>query len=182
MTQRSARATEEAPGFAARVLDQVVTAAVGLLPHGPGANELKAALLAVRGARVGRRAKLWSGVWMDRFDRLWIGDDVTVGKDAILVCGGGVQIGHRAMVGHGSKLISAGHRIPEGRAPMRFAGLVYGKVTIGDDSWVAAQAVVLPGVTVGEGAIVAAGAVVTRDVPPFAVVAGVPARVVRIRS
>jgi acetyltransferase-like isoleucine patch superfamily enzyme len=52
-------------------------------------------------------------------------------------------------------------------------------VVIEDDVWLGTNAVVLPGVRVGQGAIVGAGAVVTRDVPPFAVVAGAPARVIR---
>lgn len=55
-------------------------------------------------------------------------------------------------------------------------------VVIGDRVWIAYRAVVLPGVTIGEGAVVAAGAVVTKDVPPFSVVAGNPARVVRQRN
>lgn len=53
------------------------------------------------------------------------------------------------------------------------------KVTVKRGAWVAAHAVILPGVTIGEGAIVAAGAVVSRDVPPYTVVAGNPARPVR---
>jgi len=53
-------------------------------------------------------------------------------------------------------------------------------VVIGDDAWIGAGAILLPGVTVGRGGIVGAGAVVTKDVPPFAVVAGVPA--MRIRT
>lgn len=53
-------------------------------------------------------------------------------------------------------------------------------VTIEDDAWLGAGAIVLPGVTVGRGAVVGAGAVVTRDVPPFAIVGGVPARVLRL--
>lgn len=57
-----------------------------------------------------------------------------------------------------------------------------GEVVIGDRAWIAYRAVVLPGVTIGEGAVVAAGAVVTKDVPPFSVVAGNPARVVRQRN
>jgi maltose O-acetyltransferase len=52
-------------------------------------------------------------------------------------------------------------------------------VVIEDDAWLGTSAVVLPGVRVGRGAVVGAGAVVTRDVPPFAVVAGAPARVIR---
>lgn len=53
--------------------------------------------------------------------------------------------------------------------------------TIGNDVWIGADAIILDGVTVGDGAIVAAGAVVTRDVPPYALVGGVPARIIRYR-
>jgi len=56
-----------------------------------------------------------------------------------------------------------------------------GDTTIGNDVWLGYQALVLPGVTIGHGAVVAAASVVTRDVPPYAVVAGNPARVVRMR-
>lgn len=52
-------------------------------------------------------------------------------------------------------------------------------IVIGDKVWIGANATVLPGVTIGKGAIVAAGAVVHRDVPPFTVVGGVPARILR---
>lgn len=56
-----------------------------------------------------------------------------------------------------------------------------GGVTIGHDVWVGARAMILSGVTIGSGAVIAAGAVVTRDVPAYAIVAGVPAKVVRYR-
>lgn len=54
-------------------------------------------------------------------------------------------------------------------------------VKIGSDVWIGAGAIILPAVTVGDGAIIGAGAVITRDVPPYAVVAGVPAKIVRFR-
>lgn len=54
-------------------------------------------------------------------------------------------------------------------------------VVLGNDVWVGANAIILPGVKIGDGAIIGAGAVVTSDVPPYAIVAGVPARVLRYR-
>jgi virginiamycin A acetyltransferase len=57
----------------------------------------------------------------------------------------------------------------------------YKRITIGNDVWIGARAVILDGITIGDGAIVGACAVVTKDVPPYAVVAGVPARVIRYR-
>jgi acetyltransferase-like isoleucine patch superfamily enzyme len=56
-----------------------------------------------------------------------------------------------------------------------------GNITIGHDVWIGTHALILSGVTIGNGAVIAAGAVVSRDVPPYAVVGGVPARLIRMR-
>lgn len=57
----------------------------------------------------------------------------------------------------------------------------YQEIAIGNDVWIGARAMILDGVTVGDGAVVAAGAVVTKDVPPYAVVGGVPAKIIKYR-
>jgi acetyltransferase-like isoleucine patch superfamily enzyme len=62
-----------------------------------------------------------------------------------------------------------------------FDGEEYKKVEIGNDVWIGARATILDGVKVGDGAVIAAGAVVTKDVPPYAIVGGVPAKVIKYR-
>ncbi|SCH02904.1 Streptogramin A acetyltransferase [uncultured Clostridium sp.] len=53
--------------------------------------------------------------------------------------------------------------------------------TVGNDVWIGCNVVVLPGVTIGDGAVVAAGSIVSKDIPAYAIVAGVPARVIKYR-
>jgi acetyltransferase-like isoleucine patch superfamily enzyme len=167
---------------AKNIADYFVNLCLMCLPHAPITNSIKCELMALRGAKVGHRVKLLQGVWVDRFSSLTIGNDVSIAKDVIVVAIGGMNIGDRTMIGHGSKLISSGHKIPENRESMRFSGAYLKEVTIEDDAWLGTQVVILPGVTIGRGAVVAAGAVVTKDVPPFAVVGGVPATIIKMRD
>jgi acetyltransferase-like isoleucine patch superfamily enzyme len=99
------------------------------------------------------------------------------------VCGtGGVTIGSDCLFGPGAKIIAAGHRFDDAERLIIDQGHEFREVRIGDGVWVGAGAVILPGVAVGSGAVVAAGAVVADNVPPNAVVAGVPARLLRMRG
>jgi acetyltransferase-like isoleucine patch superfamily enzyme len=92
---------------------------------------------------------------------------------------GGLEIGRDVMMGPDVTIITQDHKPT---SDGRFFGYERGKVTLEEDSWIGARAVILKGVTVGRSAIVAAGAVVARDVPPFTIVAGVPARVLKKRA
>lgn len=87
-----------------------------------------------------------------------------------------VVLGDNATVSQGVKLCTAGHDISS-----RTMDLTYKPITIGANSWVAGWSIILPGVTIGEGAVVAAGSVVTKDVEPWTVVGGNPARVLKKR-
>lgn len=164
------------------LLDFLVELVVGWLPHDSISARVKRALLRARGAKVGRGVKIWRNVWIDRPAHLEIGADVTLGRSVIILTEGGVTIGARAMIGHGAQIVSAGHRIPlDPHEPMRFSGVDASPIRIAEDAWVGAGAIILGGVVVGRGAVVAAGAVAAKDVPDHAIVAGVPARVVKSR-
>jgi acetyltransferase-like isoleucine patch superfamily enzyme len=95
---------------------------------------------------------------------------------------GGVRIGRDVLLGPFVQIFSENHRFDDPDAPIIEQAVQRAPVVIEDDVWIGASAVILAGVVVGAGAIVAAGAVVRSDVPPGAVVAGVPARVVGRRG
>ena len=80
-------------------------------------------------------------------------------------------------------IITRNHRFDRTDIPMMEQGFEPERpVTIGDDVWIGDRVMILPGVTVGTGSILAAGAVVAEDVPDYAIAAGVPARVIRLRE
>ncbi len=90
---------------------------------------------------------------------------------------GGIRIGRNVVIASHALLITADH---DPQAP-DFAGRL-GAIVIGDRAWLGSRVTVLKGVTIGTGAVVSAGAVVTTDVPPWTIVAGVPARAIGSRS
>ncbi|MBS4016793.1 MAG: acyltransferase [Dechloromonas sp.] len=113
---------------------------------------------------------------------LLVGDDVDFALGVIVTTSGGVEIGDRVLIGYRTQILSANHRVPDGMERIFDAGHVRKRVTIGSDVWIGANCIILPGVSIGRGAVVAAGSVVSKNVEPFTVVAGVPARVVRRRN
>ena len=91
------------------------------------------------------------------------------------------MVGKRVGIGPGVKIITSMHEEAGRELPILDAPIAFQPVTIDDHADIGVGAIILPGVTVGRGAQVGAGAVVTRDVPPYSVVAGSPARVLRER-
>jgi maltose O-acetyltransferase len=99
-----------------------------------------------------------------------------LGVRAQILGEGGLEVGRDVMMGPDVTIVTQGH----GAALQRgFDGFLRAKVTIEQDAWIGTRAVILKGVRIGRGAIVGAGAVVSKDVPPFAVVGGAPARELR---
>jgi acetyltransferase-like isoleucine patch superfamily enzyme len=114
---------------------------------------------------------------------LQIGAASWIGQAAFLHSAGGLTVGRRVGIGPHVCILTSTHADPgrDHNMAIMDGALEFAPVTLEDGCDVGTGAIVLPGVTVGKGAQIGAGAVVTHDVPPFAVVAGNPARVLRQR-
>jgi acetyltransferase-like isoleucine patch superfamily enzyme len=140
----------------------------GRLPVVHGGGRIRVGRLALRGATVAVELGARSG------GELTIGDRTFVNQGASLVARCGIAIGEDTRIGDGVAIYDSNHHPLEEGAEVHAA-----PVRVGRNVWLGRGAIVLPGVTVGDHSVVAAGAVVGQDVPPRALVAGNPARVVR---
>ncbi|MBN1976915.1 MAG: acyltransferase [Anaerolineae bacterium] len=108
-----------------------------------------------------------------------IGSDSLIGEYCVIRGPGGVNIGDRVYLSPAVHIYSSNHECGDPDVCFIDQGITAKGVTIEDECWIGAMAVVLDGVTIGRRSVVAAGAVVTKDVPPHSLVAGVPAKVIR---
>lgn len=115
---------------------------------------------------------------------LEIGNHVSLGEYSHVTCARRVVIGNGVLTGRFVLITDNGHgnSLPEETETPPLARKVHsnGPVVVGNNVWIGDKATILPGVTIGEGAVVAANAVVTKDVPPYAVVGGCPAKVLKM--
>jgi acetyltransferase-like isoleucine patch superfamily enzyme len=128
------------------------------------------------GMKVGTGCVIRRGVYFGSPNELELGDGSFLGR-ASLYCTGGVKIGRNVNVSDGVVIVTAKHDVNSPKF-----GASYVPIRIEDWAWIATNAIVLAGVTIGEGAVVAAGAVVTKDVPPYSIVGGNPAKVIGERK
>lgn len=110
-------------------------------------------------------------------NRVKFGKGVFLNHSAILSASGGIEFEDGVMVAPGARIATINHDLNN-----RHTIYTYGKVTIKKNAWLGMNVTVCPGVTIGRYAVVGAGAVVTKDVPDYAVVAGVPAKVIRMQD
>ncbi len=117
-------------------------------------------------------------------EKLIIGDNVWIGPGVTIHANNGVKIGSDVMIASGVRIISFNHGFEDLMKPMKDQPDQKSDkpIIIGDDVWIAENAIILKGVTIGNGAIVGAGAVVTKDVPAYGIVGGNPAKLIKSRK
>lgn len=133
---------------------------------------------------LGPRCVLQPDVWLNvgaDSARLEIGAYTFLGRGVEIEVSSRVVIGRGSLIAPGVFITDHNHNTALGK-PMFEQPCIAAPVMIGDDVWIGANAVILPGVAVGNGAVIAAGAVVNGNVPPNAIVAGVPAKIIKFRE
>lgn len=129
------------------------------------------------GMRIGKGVCLMRGTMVIRPDQITIGDRCIIGFNCFLGGEGTIQIGHDVNIASFSVLLGGYHDIDD----PTFRSIL-NPIIIEDHAWLATRVTVTGGVKIGRGAVVAAAAVVTREVPPYHVVGGIPAKKIRERN
>jgi maltose O-acetyltransferase len=150
------------------------------------ANRFRAWLCRFMFKKCGKHILVDRGAWFGFFNILGfnieIGDHSCIGPNAQLEPGGGLVIGEYVIMGPEVVILTGSHRYDDVTRPIQLQGSRLDPVIIEDDVWIGARVIILPNVRIGRSSIIGAGAVVTKDVPPFSVVAGNPAKVRRMRD
>jgi acetyltransferase-like isoleucine patch superfamily enzyme len=122
-------------------------------------------------------AHIFSGAWLDTRGNLTIGENTVINQRCHLDNRGGIEIGANVSISPEVHIITADHDVQHPMCIGRVA-----KVVIQDYVFIGSRATILPGVVIGKGAVVAACACVTKDVPPYTIVGGVPAQTIKERN
>jgi acetyltransferase-like isoleucine patch superfamily enzyme len=93
-----------------------------------------------------------------------------------------IIIGHNVMIAQAVSIRDTDHKYADIDTPMLKQGIITAPIIVGDDVWIGYGVSILKGVTIGSGAIIAAGSIVTKNVPPYSIVGGVPAKIIKMRS
>jgi acetyltransferase-like isoleucine patch superfamily enzyme len=130
----------------------------------------------------GQNVTILPGLRIASPKRLFIGSNCYFNEGVFITAAGTVRIGDWVGIGPDAKIWSVNHKFSDPDVPFQLQGWDHKEVVIEDDVWIGANAFIMPGVHVGKGAIISANTVLLKSVPPYAVMAGNPGRVVGWRK
>lgn len=143
---------------------------------------LRYAVYKVLFKKLGKNAVVMEGTKILYFENIEIGDYCSLNEQCYLHGKGNISIGSWVRIGRNVSLLTVDHIFAERSTKIKKQGISISPIIIGDDVWMGANSIILKGVTIRNGAVIAAGAVVTKDVPEYAIVAGVPAKIIGWRG
>ncbi len=173
------RQSEESPEYAAyanTLFQEAIQIGMEINNRYHTPEELRAFMERLTGKKIDDTFRLFPPFYTD------FGKNITIGKDVFINSGchfqdqGGITIGDGSLIGHNVVLATINHDLD----PRNNRKNHYAPIIIGNHVWIGSNATILPGVTIGDWSVVAAGAVVTKDVPSYTVVGGIPAKVLKI--
>ncbi|MBD2384522.1 acyltransferase [Cylindrospermum sp. FACHB-282] len=112
---------------------------------------------------------------------IYIDENSFIAPDVCIAGPGDIKIGKHCMIAAHSGIYANNHIFSDPHSPIRSQGVTRKGIVIEDDCWLGHGVTVLDGVTIGQGSVIGAGAVVTKDIPPFSVAVGTPAKAIRSR-
>jgi len=136
-------------------------------------------------AKIGKGSKIHATVILRQPSNITIGENCIISHNNVFQAGKGtakIVIGNNVLSAANVMIIAFNHGFYTRDIPITMQDYEDADVVIGDDVWIGCGSVILAGVTVGKGSIIAAGAVVNKDVPEYAIVGGVPAKVLKYRD
>ncbi len=136
-------------------------------------------------ATIGKKCKIHSTSVFRQGERIFIGDNCLINHNNVLQAGkekGRIVIGNNVMTGPNVMMFAFNHGKEKNNIPMIEQNYLDGDIIIEDDVWIGGGAVILAGVRISKGAVIASNAVVNKDVPEYAVVGGVPAKILKYRD
>ena len=113
-----------------------------------------------------------------------IGENVYINYYTCIFAEGGVTIGDNSLIGPHCTIVASHHQFSDRKTLIKNQNVKQSMlpIVICEDVWIGANCVILQGITIGKGAVIGAGSIVTKDVPPYSVAVGVPAKVINVRN
>ena len=137
------------------------------------ADEHKVSILVAKLKKCGSDVTIFMPVIIQNPENVEIGNQVSIAPFVHMWGLGGIKLGDRVMIASHCAITSLSHDYAQENMRMT---QTRGEIHIGDDVWIGAHSVVMPGVTIGRGAVIGAGSIVTHDIAPYTIAFGMPAR------
>ena len=154
-----------------KIISHLAAAGYNIIVKGIPFHFVRTTYLQLCGMKIGRKATLLRGVTVVRPERITIGEQTIVGMQCFLGGEAGLTIGKTVNISSFVVMLGGRHDVND----PTFASIPE-PIVIEDYAWIATRATIMGGVHIGRGAVVATGAVVTKDIPPYTIVGGVPAK------
>ncbi|WP_250254354.1 sugar O-acetyltransferase [Chryseobacterium sp. Marseille-Q3244] len=138
-------------------------------------DEVRSFLAQITGSEIDKSTNIFTPLHINYGKNTRIGKNVFINFDCTFLDLGGITIEDNVLIAPKVSLLSEGHPV----SPEERHSLLVGAIHIKKNAWIGANATILPGVTIGENSIVAAGAVVSKDVPDYTIVGGIPAKMIK---